>query len=102
MRTVLDWLTDGRYILWVAHEDDMVVQAAFVTREAQYPLKRMLTIDFCGGIGMNAWLVAADQAFRSHSHAAGLDGVEMSGRSGWVRALKRVGWRQTCVTVETT
>lgn len=101
MRTVLEWLDDGRYVLWVAHAEDRLVKAAFVTREAQYPLKRMLTIDGAGGTDMQEWLETAAQAFRSHSRAAGLDGVELYGRHGWARALKRLGWHQTGVLVET-
>ena len=98
--SVLDWLLDGRYRLWVAHQDDMKIIAAFVTREAQYPRKRMLTIDICGGNEMNGWLEAADQTFRAHSRELGLDGIELFGREGWTRALRRLGWRQTGVMVE--
>lgn len=100
MRTVRDWLEDGRYVLWVAHADDRVIKAAFLTREAQYPLRRMLTIDGCGGSDMQGWLQAASDAFRSHSRAAGLDGVEMYGRTGWARALRQLGWRATTVMAE--
>jgi len=100
MKTVLDWLDDGRYVLWVAHADDRLVKAAFVTREAQYPLKRMLTIEICGGTQLADWLETASAVFRAHSREFGLDGCEMFGRPGWARALRKVGWRSGVVMAE--
>lgn len=91
--SVLEWLRDGRYLLWVAHQDDLDIAAAFVTREARYPRKRVLTIDLCGGRSLEGWVAEADRIFRSHSRAVGLDGVELVGRVGWTRALKQFGWK---------
>lgn len=99
--SVFEWLADGRYLLWVAHEDDLVIRAAFVTRETHYPRRKVLTIDLCGGIGMQGWLDEADRVFRLHSREVGLEGVELFGRVAWSRALKRLGWRSSCVMVET-
>lgn len=99
--SVVEWLCDGRYLLWVAHERDLEIKAAFVTREANYPCKRMLTIDLCGGTDLEGWLEEADRVFRSHSRAVGLDGVELAGRAGWIRALRKLGWQQAAVIVET-
>lgn len=95
--SVQAWLKDSRYLLWVAHQDDMQIKAAFVTREAHYPCKRVLTIDICGGTQLKGWLPEADKVFRSHSRATGLDGVELVGRHDWARALKQFGWRQSAV-----
>lgn len=102
-RSVLDWLRDGRYLLWIAHEEDGEPQAAFVSRIAQYPCKRMLTIDLAGGRDSAGWVETANEVFRSYSRQAGCNGdVELAGRQGWTRALRAVGWRQTAVIVETT
>lgn len=101
MRSVLEWLLDGRYLLWIAHTDDRVPQAAFVTREARYPNKSLLTIDLCGGSNLEDWMSEADRVFRAHSRQSGLSGIELYGRTGWARALRRLGWRQSVVLVET-
>lgn len=101
LKTVLDWLLDGRYLLWVAHTEDRLPLAAFITREARYPGKSMLTIDLCGGNNLEGWLDEADRVFRAHSRQSGLSGVELYGRPGWVRALRRLGWRQSATLVET-
>lgn len=100
-KSVLEWLVDGRYLLWIAHLDDRTPVAAFVTREARYPGKSMLTIDLCGGNNLEGWLDEADRVFRAHSRQSGLSGVELYGRPGWARALRRLGWQQSAVLVET-
>lgn len=99
-RSVRQWVEDGRYVLWIAHDGETIA-AAFVTRVARYPRKNMLTIDLCGGTQMGSWLDEADRVFRAFSRESGLDGIELYGRSGWARALERLGWRQSAVLVET-
>lgn len=100
MRSTYARLMNGHYLLWVAHEDDMVVRAAFLSRETQYPDKRVLTIEAAGGSEMDGWLAESVRVFRAHSREAGLSGVEMFGRQGWARALRKHGWRQTAVLCE--
>jgi len=101
LASVFDWIQDGRYVLWVAYESDSTkIKAAFVTREARYPCRKMLAIDGAGGEGMTEWLPAVVDTFRRYARDAGLDGVEMFGRVGWVRALRATGWVQTGVLCE--
>lgn len=100
MPSVFEWLIDQRYILWLAYSNDRI-GAAFTTREAYYPCRKMLTIDICGGSEMKSWVSEADRVFRAYAKAAGLDGVEIYGRAGWVRALKNLGWTGGTVLVET-
>lgn len=101
MASVFDWLADRRYLLWLAYEDPTQIKAAFVTREANYPCRRMLTIDIAGGSDMAGWVNEADRVFRAYARDAGLDGVEIYGRAGWVKALKPLGWTGGTVLVET-
>lgn len=100
MESVFIRLQSGVYLLWVAHQDDLDIKAAFLTREAQYPDKKVLTIECAGGTQMHGWLEEASKVFRAHSRAAGLTGVELYGRPGWTRALKSLGWRQSVVVCE--
>lgn len=93
-------LMADRCILWVAYEDEQPVAAAFVTRVAQYPLKRMLVVEACGGNGMAAWLPAVVDTFRRFAADSNLGGVEMFGRPGWARALRPYGWATTLVLCE--
>lgn len=100
LSSVYDWLIDRRYLLWLAYSNGRI-GAAFVTREAHYPCRKMLCIDIAGGSDMAGWVNSADATFRAYAKAAGLDGIEIYGRAGWVRALKHLGWTGGTVLVET-
>ena len=101
MASVFQWLMDQKYVLWVAYQSVENPRAAFVTREAHYPCRKMLTIDICGGSDMAGWVSEADRVFRAYARDAGLDGIEIYGRAGWARALKNLGWTGGTVLVET-
>jgi hypothetical protein len=88
-----------RYLLWVVMDDD-VIQAAFATRTAAYPRRRMLAVDCAGGSRMREWLDLVQQTFRNYARDTDCDGVEMYGRPGWERALSRYGWKRTMVIME--
>lgn len=100
MGVVFRQLTDGKCILWVTYSDDQEVVAAFVTRVAQYPLKKMLVVDACGGERMTEWLPTVVEVFERFAADSKLDGVEMYGRPGWTRALRPYGWTTTLVLCE--
>lgn len=101
MRRSFEALQDGRYLLWLARQEDLVVHAAFLTRTASYPNRTVLAVDCAGGTGMDDWLEAADRTFRAFAADSGLGGVEMSGRRGWLKILGRLGWKETFVVMET-
>ena len=99
MASVFDWLTDQRYILWLAYQDGRI-GAAFVTREAHYPLRSMLAVDLAGGSHLDEWANSATATFQAYARAAGLSGVECAGRKGWTRAVRDCGWTETGVLCE--
>lgn len=106
LSSVFDWLLDRRYILWLAYktynlDGQTKIGAAFVTREAHYPCRKMLCVDIAGGSDMAGWVNSADATFRAYARDAGLDGVELYGRPGWTRALKNLGWTGGTVLLET-
>ncbi len=100
-RSVFEWLTDGRYILWVVHTENPAPVAALVTRVARYPRKSILAVDLAGGTNLEGWAAEADRVFRDYARHLGLDGVELYGRKGWTRALRRLGWQQVAVMADT-
>lgn len=100
-RSVVEWLMDGRYILWVVHTENVAPVAALVTRVANYPRRAMLAVDLCGGSRLEEWTAEADRVFRDYARHLGLNGVELYGRQGWTRALRQLGWQQSAVMVET-
>lgn len=100
MASVFEWLQDRRYILWVTYEDPAQIRAAFVTREAVYPKRKLLAVGLAGGDGMTEWLPTVVDTFRRYARDAGLDGVEMAGRVGWTKPLKALGWTGDIVLLE--
>lgn len=100
MPALLERLYDARYVLWVVYDEDAVIRAAFASRIADYPCRRMLAVEFAGGTGMHHWVELVQYTFRSFARDMGLDGVEMYGRPGWVRMLSRYGWKHAMVLME--
>lgn len=106
-------LSDGRYdlaavyeklaqkfaLLWLIDDDKDETIAAFVSRIAAYPRKRMLCIEFLGGDRMAEWVSHTDKVLTDFARDAGLEGLEMSGRSGWTKPLGALGWRQSAVSL---
>ncbi len=70
-----------------------------MTRVATYPNRRTLVVDFAGGARMTEWVDLAQHTFREYALQAGLSGVELYGRPGWLRLLGRLGWRQEFVVL---
>ena len=101
MRDLFSGLSEQRYLLWVVYfVPDVTVQAAFVTRVAEYPSRTLLAVDFAGGSRMRGWVGKVQQTFREYARDMGLDGVEMFGRPGWTEVLGRYGWKASMVLVE--
>lgn len=101
MRQAFEKLREGQYLLWVARQDnDLVVKAAFLTRVAEYPNRRMLVVDFAGGMELQDWMQMATDTFRRFAADTGLDGVEFVGREGWRKPLAALGWKVTGVVME--
>lgn len=101
MISVLQWLLERKYLLWIAYDEDHVTKAAFVTREARYPCRSMLAIDFAGGSEHLGWAAEGTRIFRSFARDVGLDGVELAGRIGWQKSLRPYGWSATGMLIET-
>ena len=99
MATLFSGLSERRYLLWVTYPADLTIRAAFVTRIAQYPARKLVAVDFAGGAGMPDWLASVSDTFRRYATDAGCSGVEMSGRAGWARVLGAYGWTQDFVVL---
>ena len=106
-------LSEGRYdltavyeklaqkfaLLWLIDDGKDETVAAFVSRIAVYPRKRMLCVEFLGGEGMPEWVSTVDKVLAAYARDAGLEGLEMSGRLGWTRPLGALGWKQSAVSL---
>lgn len=99
LASVYEKLAQKFALLWLIDDDKDETVAAFVSRIAAYPRKRMLCIEFLGGDRMEEWVETTDQVLTDYARDAGLEGLEMSGRLGWTRPLGALGWKQSAVSL---
>lgn len=97
--TVRQSLEGHSHLLWLASEDD-TVYAAFITRSAQYPLKKMLVVESLGGFDMKRWVGVVNETLITFARKTDHDGLELYGREGWARALIPYGWNRSMVVCE--
>jgi hypothetical protein len=83
-------LVDYGYPLWIAF-DDRAIKGAAITRFVEYPRKKYLFVEFCGGIDGWAWKTPLLDTLRSWARDNGCDAIEASGRVGWARVLRDDG-----------
>lgn len=88
---VLELLASGDCLLWVAFEG-VEVKGAVVTHFAQYPRKRYLFLDFCGGIDGFQWKDTMLSTLRNWALDNHCSGIEATGRDGWERIFSRDGY----------
>ena len=82
----------GELILWVIHEDDNII--AFVgAMSVQYPLKSVLSLQFCSWERMDEWLDDYMAVAVETARDMGCSCIELAGRKGWERVMARFGFR---------
>ena len=88
---VLHLLLTSDYHLWVAFCDDGI-KGAVVTRFIDYPRKRYLFLEFCGGVDGFQWKDKMLSVLRDWAKDNDCDGIEASGRDGWKKIFERDGY----------
>lgn len=82
--------------LWVIVSNKIL--AAGISQIVEYPLRKVCVVSFLGGEELSLW---HDKSIATIERAAldwGCDDVDVQGRKGWERAMKRHGYEQTyCV-----
>jgi hypothetical protein len=96
-------LLDQRRQLWVVFEPekaDLNVVAAFTTQIGEYPQRRVLRVDFLAGESMGDWIMQVQHMLTRYAVDHECSGLEMTGRSGWIGHLEKLGWQTAFVTLE--
>lgn len=88
---IVDGIVKGNLQLWPGPDGCMV------TELIQYPRKKMLNIFLAGGTLEQMHDMANDM--RAWAKAQGCDGAMLSGRRGWVREMRKHGWKELWTTV---
>ena len=82
------------YPLWIAFNDDGI-KGAVITRFMQYPRKKYLFLEFCGGQDGFSWKAPMLDVLRSWAKDNGCDGIEGAGRAGWQKVFEKDGSKPT-------
>lgn len=82
------------YPLWVAFDDEGI-KGAVITRFIQYPRKKYLFLEFCGGRDGFSWKAPMLSVLRSWAADNDCDGIEGAGRDGWQKVFEKDGYKPT-------
>lgn len=93
-------LQTSKMCLWVAFDDDGVINGIQVTAITDYPSKRALTSVFTGGINLRSWREPMMVMLQNWAKDNGCQIIEGYGREGWVKMLQPYGVRMTQVAFE--
>lgn len=102
------WTTDfvyqalmaGQKHLWVVFEESNGISCVAVTSVMTYPGKKMLSIDFLGGDGINKWSFKLLEVLNNFAKDAGCNGIEAYARLGFWKWLEPDGFEQNCTVFE--
>lgn len=87
-------VTDFNYPLWVAFDDEGV-KGAVITRFVEYPRKKYLFLEFCGGRDGFTWKAPMLRVLRAWAKDHDCDGIEGVGRDGWQKIFESDGYVPT-------
>ncbi len=94
--SILIGLKRAQLQLWCAFDQDKMIMAG-ITEIADYPKVRQCLLFLCGGKRMDLWLEALPYV-EQWAKEQGCRKVLISGRRGWLRALK--GYTERSIVIE--
>ena len=96
---ILDSITDYDHTLWIAFTEEGI-KGAVVTNFIDYPRKRMLCMNFCGGVQLENWKDPMLQLLQRWAKDNECDGIEATARLGWSKIFKSDGHKPLWQTFE--
>jgi hypothetical protein len=96
---IYDIVKEGDYQLWVAFEGE-TFKGAVVTNIMNYPQKKILCMQFCGGEELKLWKQPMLDILKRFARDLGCEGIESTGRPGWAKIFENDGYKATWVTYE--
>lgn len=76
--------------LWAVHDGEIL--ATMVTQIVVYPRLKALRVLTLSGEGMDEWLDIVLDTLQGYGKEKGANVIEMIGREGWGKRLKKEGW----------
>ena len=96
---IYDLVMDGEYQLWIAY-DGKDFKGAVVTNIINYPQRKLLGMQFCGGEELSTWKDPMLDLLKRFARDSGCEGIESTGRPGWAKVFQNDGYKATWVTYE--
>ena len=88
-----DEVKAGQQHLFIVYDEDKEeTKAAWTSKFIDYPSSRALQTLFIGGSGYDEWIEEVNEFIKSWAEDNGCNFVEFTGRKGWERKLKGIGW----------
>ena len=85
------------WCIWEGDKEDFPIIGVVITEVLQYPQKKLLCIQYCTGARLNEWKSDILDLLDRWAKECECDGLELTGRKGWVRELKPDGWNEEYV-----
>jgi len=96
---VLSLVLEYDYPLWIAFDGDDI-KGAVITRFIDYPRKRYLSLEMCGGKESAVWKKPMLDMLRNWAKDNKCDAIEAHGRVGWERVFRDEGYKSTLQSFE--
>ena len=93
-------LRDPNWHLWAVYEPDLTVVAAITSTFTQYPRMKVLHGQFLGGRRLDEWQDMFCEMFDRWGRDNECQAIEFSGRPGWMKPLRRNGYRPVFVVYQ--
>lgn len=96
---IYDSVVENDYQMWVAM-DDGEFKGLVVTNVINYPKRKLLAMQFCGGVDLKLWKTPMLELLQKFGSEMGCDGIESTGRPGWAKVFKNDGYEARWVIYE--
>jgi hypothetical protein len=100
MESMYKNLTAGHKHLWLIFDETNSIDSVAVTQVVEYPVKRMLSIEFLGGNNIEKWVYKLLEVLNSFAQDARCGGIEATARFGFWKWLEKDGFEKAYTVFE--
>lgn len=94
MAETLNSLIRGDTLLWLSYDEETLEPLGYwICRIVQYTDVKMLSVDQLGGEDYARWEDIMHDSLILYAKENQCAGMELVGRAGWIRQLKKFGWK---------